>query len=77
VSQKKRCSAATDWHRQGGVWRLVAEPSRILLLLQTEDRPVMKERVTRMREHHPVEKEFVVSAGQGQGCCSIWEVTHS
>ncbi len=28
--------------------------------VQTEDRPVMKERVTRLREHHPVEKEFVV-----------------
>lgn len=27
---------------------------------QVEDRPVMKERVTRTREHHPVEKEFVV-----------------
>ncbi|KAL4429617.1 hypothetical protein ABPG77_008666 [Micractinium sp. CCAP 211/92] len=27
---------------------------------KTEDRPVMKERVTRLREHHPVEKEFVV-----------------
>jgi len=27
---------------------------------KVEDRPVMKERVTRMREHHPVEKEFVV-----------------
>ncbi|PSC68395.1 Calcium release-activated calcium channel [Micractinium conductrix] len=27
---------------------------------KVEDRPVMKERVTRTREHHPVEKEFVV-----------------
>ncbi|EFN54404.1 hypothetical protein CHLNCDRAFT_135735 [Chlorella variabilis] len=27
---------------------------------KVEDRPVMKERVTRLREHHPVEKEFVV-----------------
>ncbi|KAL4458368.1 hypothetical protein ABPG75_013233 [Micractinium tetrahymenae] len=27
---------------------------------KVEDRPVMKERVTRMREHRPVEKEFVV-----------------
>ena len=33
-----------------------------VFLLQTEDRPVVKERVTRMREHHPVEKEFVVSS---------------
>lgn len=27
---------------------------------KTEDRPIMKERVTRVREHRPVEKEFVV-----------------
>ena len=27
----------------------------VVYLLQTEDRPVVKERVTRMREHHPVE----------------------
>jgi hypothetical protein len=29
--------------------------------VQTEDRPVIKERVTYVKEHHPVEKEFVVS----------------
>lgn len=37
------------------------EADIIPLLLQTEDRAVMKERVSRVREHHPVEKEFVVS----------------
>ena len=30
---------------------------------QVEDRPVVKERVTYVREHRPVEKEFVVSVG--------------
>jgi len=35
---------------------------------QVEDRPVVKERVTRMREHHPVEKEFVVSGWGWMSC---------
>ena len=30
------------------------------ILLQVEDRPVIKEIKTYIREHHPVEKEFVV-----------------
>ncbi len=33
--------------------------------LQTEDRPVVKERVEQILEHRPVEKEFVVSGGAG------------
>ena len=32
----------------------------ILHVLQIEDRPVVKEVKTYVREHHPVEKEFVV-----------------
>ncbi len=36
---------------------------------QTEDRPVMKERVTRLREHRPVEKEFVV----GGRALAVWQ----
>ena len=32
----------------------------ILMLLQVEDRPIIKEIKTYIREHHPVEKEFVV-----------------
>jgi hypothetical protein len=35
------------------------------VLLQTEDRPVVKERTELIQEHRPVEKEFVVSAGVG------------
>ena len=31
-----------------------------LFLLQIEDRPIVKEIKTYVREHHPVEKEFVV-----------------
>ncbi|KAI7840230.1 hypothetical protein COHA_006012 [Chlorella ohadii] len=38
----------------------VVEQPTAEFFTKTEDRPVMKERVTRMREHHPVEKEFVV-----------------
>jgi hypothetical protein len=34
--------------------------------VQTEDRPVVKERVEMIKEHRPVEKEFVVS-GCGAG----------
>ena len=30
---------------------------------KTEDRPVVKERVDYIKEHRPVEKEFVVSCG--------------
>jgi hypothetical protein len=30
--------------------------------LQTEDRPIVKERVEYIQEHRPVEKEFVVGA---------------
>ena len=30
------------------------------MLLQVEDRPIIKEIKTYIREHHPVEKEFVV-----------------
>ena len=43
----------------------------VLVPPQVEDRPVMKERVTRVREHRPVEKEFVVGARLGSqliGC---------
>lgn len=32
----------------------------VLALLQVEDRPVVKERVERILEHHPVEKQYVV-----------------
>lgn len=32
---------------------------------KTEDRPVVKERTHLMKEHRPVEKEFVVSAVEG------------
>jgi hypothetical protein len=31
----------------------------LLLLLQVEDRPIIRERVERIVEHRPVEKEFV------------------
>ena len=34
--------------------------SQHILLLQIEDRPIVKEIKTYVREHHPVEKEFVV-----------------
>jgi hypothetical protein len=36
-----------------------------LVGVQTEDRPVVKERVELIQEHRPVEKEFVVSGGMG------------
>lgn len=48
-----------------------------LLGLQVEDRPVVKERVTRIREHHPVEKEFVVGgwpASCWQACRDVGHV---
>ena len=43
--------------------KLVALP--LLQLLQTEDRPVVVERVTQVMEHRPVEKEYVVSSVSG------------
>lgn len=33
---------------------------RLLPALQTEDRPIVRERVEFIKEHRPVEKEFVV-----------------
>lgn len=36
------------------------ESNIVLALLQVEDRPVVKERVERILEHHPVEKQYVV-----------------
>jgi hypothetical protein len=55
-----------------------------LVGVQTEDRPVVKERVELIQEHRPVEKEFVVSVGMGlcwlrvagcvllAACCCWW-----
>ena len=28
--------------------------------IQVEDRPIVKEQITYVREHHPMEKEFIV-----------------
>ncbi|PRW59460.1 Calcium release-activated calcium channel isoform A [Chlorella sorokiniana] len=47
-------------HKVVEVAQPVVEQPTAEYFTKTEDRPVMKERVTRMREHHPVEKEFVV-----------------
>ena len=37
--------------------------------MQTEDRPVVKERVEYVEEHRPVEQEFVVSPPAWRGRC--------
>ncbi len=39
--------------------------------IQVEDRPIVKEIKTYIREHHPIEKEFVVETrptGQAYNC---------
>ena len=41
------------------IWPGITFPEA-LYCLQIEDRPVVKEIKTYVREHHPVEKEFVV-----------------
>ena len=40
-----------------------------LSLAQVEDRPQVKERVTLMKEHRPVETEYVVSVEKGADVC--------
>lgn len=46
------------------------------MLLQIEDRPIIKEIKTYIREHHPIEKEFVVETRPtgkfAYNICTVW-----
>lgn len=46
--------------------------------IQVEDRPIVKEIKTYIREHHPIEKEFVVETRPtGQAfTCICWHCCH-
>ena len=64
VSVDIQYSGFADFERNPAIsyWQNKINMGLLMLLsgLQVEDRPIVKEIKTYIREHHPVEKEFVV-----------------
>ena len=59
-SATRSTTLRSDSRQQHELFGIPRQSHRLTTATQVEDRPIVKEQITYVREHHPMEKEFIV-----------------